>query len=64
MKIAGIIIIVFGSLASLGSLIGGNNPIGGLFFLALGIFLVQRANRKKENAEKKEKWENEDGNHQ
>ncbi|MCQ2171187.1 MAG: hypothetical protein MJZ17_00310 [Bacteroidales bacterium] len=63
MKTTGIILIVFGAIALLGSLIGGSNPIGGLFFLFLGIFLVQRAKQKKEDAEKKRKWENIDDNH-
>lgn len=64
MKTAGIIFIVLGSIALLGSLLSGNNPIGGLLFLALGIFLIQRANQKKINAEKKEKWESEEGKQQ
>lgn len=58
MKIAGIIITVLGSLSLLGSIIGGISSFGPLFWLGLGIFLIHRANQKKEEKENKEKWSN------
>lgn len=46
MKIAGIIIIVFGALSMLGILLKGGNLIGPIFWIALGWFLLYRANKK------------------
>ena len=58
MKTAGIVIIVLGSLSLLGCLIGGNNTIGPLFWIGLGIFLIHRANQKKQEKKDKEDWSN------
>lgn len=38
MKITGYILAVLGMLSTIGSIIGGLNPIGGILFLGLGIF--------------------------
>jgi len=62
MKIAGIILLVIGLLAAVGAIIGashGHNTsfVGAFAFIVLGIFLISRANKKKEEVEKKKKWE-------
>lgn len=44
MKIAGWICTILGALALIGSVSAGHNPIGPTFWLALGIFLLYRAN--------------------
>lgn len=56
MKITGWIILVFGLLSLLGCIIGGSNPMGPTFWIALGIFLLYRANQKKKEKEEKDKW--------
>lgn len=48
MKIAGWICTILGALSLLGTLIGGNSPIGPLFWLGLGIFLLYRGYNKDE----------------
>lgn len=58
MKIAGWIILVLGTLSFIGCIIGGSNPIGPTFWIALGIFLLYRANQKKKEKEEKDKWDN------
>lgn len=58
MKIAGWIILVLGSLSFLGCILGGSNPMGPTFWIALGIFLLHRANQKKKEKEEKDKWDN------
>lgn len=57
MKIAGWIILTLGVLSFLGSLLGGSNPMGPTFWIALGIFLLYRANQKKKEKEDKDKWD-------
>ena len=61
MKTTGIILLVLGILSTLGGIlgtIGGRDPnLSGLAFVALGGFLIYRANQKKEEAEKKKQWE-------
>lgn len=47
MRIAGWIIFIFGALSFLGATLKGDNPIGPSFWLALGIYLIYRANNKK-----------------
>lgn len=44
----GWICVVIGSLSLLGVILKGHNPLGPLFWIGLGIFLLQRANQKKE----------------
>lgn len=46
MKIAGWIITIFGALSFLGAALNGHNVLGPSFWLALGIFLLYRANNK------------------
>lgn len=58
MKIAGWIILILGSLSFIGCLTGGTNPMGPTFWIALGIFLLYKANKKKEEKEEKDKWNN------
>lgn len=61
MRITGIILVTLGILSVIGAIIGsanGNNPsFAGLTFVVLGAFLISRANKKKEEAEKKRQWE-------
>lgn len=49
MKIWGWILIIFGSLSGLGSIIGGASPVG-FAFLVLGLYLLHRAKEKKGRA--------------
>lgn len=58
MKIAGWIITVFGCISLLGSLIGGNSPIGPIFWIGLGIFLLHRAEQKRKDKEDLDNWSN------
>jgi hypothetical protein len=61
MKTTGIILLIFGGLSTLGGILGtaaGRDPhFGGLAFVVLGLFLISRANKKKEEREKKQQWE-------
>ncbi len=61
MKTAGIILLVLGILSTLGMIIaasqGQKASFGGVAFIALGAFLISRANKKKEEEENKKKWE-------
>jgi len=61
MKITGIVILVLGCLSTLGGIMGtvaGQQPnFAGVTFIVLGAFLISRANKKKEEAEKKKQWE-------
>lgn len=59
MKNWGLSFIVLGGLALLGCISKGNNPLGPTFWLALGIYLVHRANQKEQENKDKEKWKNE-----
>lgn len=56
MKTAGWIILTLGVISFLGCLLGGSNPMGPTFWIALGIFLLYRANQKKKEKEEKDKW--------
>lgn len=58
MKIAGWIIIVFGTLGFIGCLAGGNSIIGPLFWIVLGIYLLRRASQKQQEKEDKDRWNN------
>ena len=53
MKIAGYIFLIIGGLSFLGAAFKGNSAFGPLFCIALGAFLVYRANNKE--SEQKEK---------
>lgn len=55
MRTTGLIFTILGALALLGSTLKGHNPTGPLFWLGLGIFLIYRANQKKEEKEKLDK---------
>ncbi len=68
MKIAGIILVILGSLSLLGNCIGMSaNPehaepaISGFVFaigiIGLGIYLISRANKRKEEEDDRKKWE-------
>lgn len=61
MKTTGIVILVIGCLSTLGGIIGtiaGHQPnFAGVTFIVIGAFLISRANKKKEEAEKKRQWE-------
>lgn len=60
MKIAGIILLVLGTLSLLGAIVGASNgydtSFSGIGFVVLGAFLINRANKKKEEAKKKKEW--------
>ena len=56
MKIIGIILTIIGGLSALGSLTI-ERPPAGLIFVVLGLFLISRAAKKKE--EKTKQWEQE-----
>lgn len=62
MKTTGIVLTVIGGLSTLGGIIGaasGRPPnFAGLTFVVLGLFLISRANKKKNEEEKKKEWEN------
>lgn len=62
MKKFGWFCIVIGSLALIGTMTSGSNPTGPTFWLALGIFLVYRANQKKQDEKDKESWKNSKSN--
>lgn len=51
MKITGWIFVVLGALSFLGAALKGNNTFGPLFWIALGSYLIYRANKKSEEAE-------------
>lgn len=61
MKIAGIVILVFGGLSLITAIIGATNgyetSFVGIGFVALGIFLISRADQKKEEHKKRKDWE-------
>ena len=62
MKTTGIVLLVIGILSTLGGIMGamagGPQNFAGLTFVVLGAFLMSRANKKKEEADKKKEWEN------
>jgi hypothetical protein len=62
MKTTGIVLLVFGILSTFGGIMrtisGHEANLNGLAFVALGGYLVYRANQKKEEEDKKRNWEN------
>lgn len=67
MKIGGIISIIFGAVNLIIGFVGlsskyaeqATGKIGfGIGLLVLGFYLINRANKKKEEKDKKDKWEN------
>lgn len=58
MKTTGIVILILGLISLLGCLIGGDSVFGPLFWVGLGIFLIHRANQKKQEKKEKEEWNN------
>ena len=61
MKTIGILLLVIGCLSIFGGIMGtiaGRQPnFAGLTFIVLGAFLISRANKKKEEEDKKKHWE-------
>lgn len=51
-------LIVLAGLALIGALSAGNNPLGPVFWLGVGIYLVYRANQKEKENKEKEDWKN------
>lgn len=62
MKIAGIIILILGILSTFGAVVGTlygrSGSFYGLGFVALGAFLIYRANKNKEDEDNKKNWDN------
>lgn len=58
MKKTGWFILIFGVLAFLGSAINGNNIVGQLFWIALGLFLIHRGKEKEEEKKSRESQQN------
>ena len=64
MKTTGIVLLVIGILSTIGALMaassGHRTSFGGVTLAVIGAFLISRANTKKEEEDKKQKWENND----
>lgn len=60
MKGWGITCIVLGILSLMGCLLKGNSATGPLFWIGLGIYLVHRANQKKQEQEQSQSNSNTD----
>lgn len=58
MKVFGWILVVFGALSAVGALAGGISPVGGIFFIVLGAYLLSRAAKKAKEQQEKDKWLN------
>lgn len=61
MKVIGIILVIFGSLATLGAILvavngGDQASFVGIVWIVLGAFLISRGNKKKEAELKKKEW--------
>lgn len=56
MKTTGIVILILGLISLLGCIIGGDSVLDPLFWVGLGIFLIHRANQKKQEKKEKEEW--------
>lgn len=61
MKTTGIILLILGGFTTIIAIVGAaqgyQTNFSGLGLLVLGAFLMSRANKKKEEAKKKQKWE-------
>ncbi|MGL2987728.1 hypothetical protein ACSVH5_09040 [Flavobacterium sp. RSSA_27] len=61
MKTTGIVILALGCLSTLGgilgAIVGGQPNFSGVTLIVLGAFLISRANKKKEEADRKRQWE-------
>lgn len=49
MKTTGWVLLVFGGLSCLGALTAGNSIFGPLFFIALGLLLINKGNNEKKD---------------
>lgn len=58
MKVFGWILVVFGALSAVGALAGGTSPVGGIFFIVLGAYLLSRAAKKAKEQQERDKWLN------
>ena len=56
MKAWGIVLIVLGSLALLGSTVRGNGAAGGILMVTIGVYLIHCHNRKQKEKEEQENW--------
>lgn len=54
MKIAGIVLVILGALALMGAISAGDNILGPLVWIIVGVFLIVRANHKIKYNEKQE----------
>lgn len=59
MKTWGIVLVVLGGLAILGSIINGNGLAGGIVFVTLGAYLIHRANQKRRERDDFDEWRKE-----
>lgn len=65
MKIAGIVLAIFGGIQFIVGFAGvaqgieaaGKSITGGIVFIVLGIFLISRANKKKQKETERKEWE-------
>lgn len=57
MKTWGWILLVLGSLSFIGKLTAGSSPVGPLFWIGLGAYLIHRANQKAKEQEEKDHWD-------
>lgn len=61
MRIAGIIILIFGSLSVLGGILatlnGNGGSLAGIAFVAIGAYLIRCDKKKKEEEKEKREWE-------
>lgn len=58
MKTLGYFFVVFGILSMIGALAAGHNPLGGIFFGGVGIYIISRKKRSEARNRDKEKWAN------
>ena len=56
MKIAGYIIAVLGILSFIGALLRGHNFTGPVVLISLGVFLIIKANKKKDEKDNFNQW--------
>lgn len=60
MKVIGFIALAIGAFSFLGALASGYNLAGGIIWTVIGGYLVWRADNKKKDQERKDKWLNGD----